>query len=260
MIRYVKLWRQYTLNSFQVQMNVRWAFILFLIAKILRFATFIFFLVIILKSTKVLAGYNLNQTILFFLSFNLLDITTQMLFREVYRFRAAVVSGNFDFYLAKPVNPLFRSLMSGTDILDFFTLIPLVIAILYFINKLQLLNPSSLTVYFLMLVVGFVIALSFHIFVLALGILTTEVDSAILVYRDIAGMGRLPVDIYMEPIRGLLTFVFPVAIMMSFPVKVLMGVLSLPYILYAILFAVLLFYLSIMAWRFALKNYSSASS
>lgn len=260
MIKYLRVWWLFTISSFQVQLNIRWAFVLFILAKILRFATFIFFLVILVNSTKVLAGYNLDQVILFFLSFNFLDIISQLLLREVYRFRAVIISGNFDFYLLKPLNPLFRSLFTGADLFDFLTLIPLVIAIFYYIDKLQLLNISALISYFLMLFVGFIIALAFHILVLALGILTTEVDNAIFVYRDLVGMGRVPVDIYMEPIRGLITFVIPVGIMMTFPAKALMGLLSLPLIIYAIFLSVILLYFSILAWRFALKNYSSASS
>jgi len=260
MRRYLKLWWLYTAGSFQVQLNFRWGLVLFLLAKFLRFGTFIFFLTVLLKNTKVLAGYNLDQTILFFLSYNFLDILSQLLFREVYRFRYAVVSGNFDFYLIKPLNPLFRSLFTGADLLDLITLIPLAFALFYFIDKLMLLGTINVALYILMLGVGFLIAFSFHILVLSLGILTTEVNNAILVYRDLASMGRVPVDIYTEPIRGLITFIIPVGIMMTFPAKVLMGLLSLQAILYAVFFAVILFYFSLRIWQFALKNYSSASS
>lgn len=260
MIRYFRVWWLYTINSFQVQLNVRWAFLLFLLAKILRFATFMFFLVILVKSTKVLAGYNLDQVILFFLSFNLLDIVSQLLLREVYRFRGAILSGNFDFYLLKPLNPLFRSLFTGADLFDFITLIPLIFAVVYFINKLALLSPINLASYSLMLLVGFLVALSFHILVLSLGILTTEVDNAIFIYRDLVGMGRVPVDIYMEPIRGLITFVIPVAVMMSFPAKALLGELSAFNFFYALIFAALLFFISLKVWGWSLKQYSSASS
>lgn len=260
MLRYLKIWWLYTIDSFQVQLNIRWGLVLFLFAKVLRFATFAFFLVILVKGTKILAGYSLDQTILFFLSFNLLDIVSQLLFREVYRFRGAVISGNFDFYLVKPLSPLFRSLMTGADLLDLITLIPLVFAIAFYINKLQLLTFFSLGSYLLMLSLGFLIALSFHILVLSLGILTTEVDNAILVYRDFVAMGRVPVDIYVEPIRSFITFIVPVGIMMTFPAKTILGLLKPSLIIYSLIFSLLIFYLSLKAWQFALRNYSSASS
>ena len=140
--RYLKVWWLFTVSSFQIQLNVRWGLALFLFAKILRFATFTFFLIILLNSTKVLAGYSLDQTILFFLSFNFLDILSQLLFREVYRFRPTVLSGTFDFYLIKPINPLFRSLFTGPDLLDFVTFIPLELK--FFIISASSLETHSL--------------------------------------------------------------------------------------------------------------------
>lgn len=260
MRRYLKVWWLYAAASLQTQLNIRWGLVLFLIAKLLRFAVFTLFLVILLNSTKVLAGYTLDQAIIFFLSFNFLDILSQLLFREVYRFRGIVLSGAFDFYLIKPVNPLFRSLLTGPDLIDFITLIPLIFAILFYINKLNLLSLIGLTSYLFMMLIGFLIALSFHVIILALGMLTTEIDSAILVYRDVIGMGRLPIDIYTEPIRGLITFIIPVGIMMTFPAKSLLGVLSPILYLYSIFFCISILFISIKFWRFALKRYSSASS
>lgn len=261
MKKYIKVWWIYTTNMFQTQFVVaRWSILLFLFAKILRFATFTFFLIILLSNTKVLAGYNLDQVILFFLSFNFLDIFSQLLFREVYRFRAAIVTGNFDFYLIKPLNPLFRSLFTGTDLLDLITLIPLAVVLIYFIDKLQLLTTLNFAGYLLMMLVGFLIALSFHILVLSLGVLTTEIDNTVMVYRDLVSMARVPVDIYMEPVRGLITFVIPIGMMMTFPPKTLLGLLSPVYIIYSIIFSVSLLYLSLKIWQGALKRYSSASS
>ncbi|MBI2017459.1 ABC-2 family transporter protein [Candidatus Daviesbacteria bacterium] len=258
--KYLKIWWIYAINSFQSQFAVRWALLVFLIGKILRFSLFTLFIIILLQKTNVLAGYTLNQTMLFFLSFNLVDILTQLVFREVYRFRSQIVFGNFDFSLSKPINPLFKSLFGGPDILDFFTLIPLIFAIFYFISQMGMMDLFSIMLYLLLIIVAFVISLSFHILVLSLAILTTEIDHTIMLYRDIAAMGRMPIDIYKEPIRGLLTFVIPVGIMMSYPTKALLGVLSPVFIIYAFIFAVSFLLLSLKVWNYALKKYSSASS
>lgn len=239
---------------------VRWALVIFLLAKILRFAIFTVFIVILVGKTSALAGYTLDQTIFFYLSFNLVDMLAQLFFREVYRFRPQVVSGNFDFFLIKPFSPLFRSLATGPDLMDFLTLIPLLGAIIYFIARLQIYDLLNIFLYILLIGTGFVIALSFHILVLALAIMTTEIDHAIMVYRDIVALGRMPIDIYREPIRGFITFIIPVGIMMSFPAKSLLGLLSPIFIIYAIFFTIILFLTSLKIWDYALKQYSSASS
>lgn len=258
--KYLKVWWILALNSFQRQLVVRWAVVVLLLGKFLRFFIFTFFIVTLVSKTNALAGYSLNETIFFYLTFNLVDITAQLLFREVYRFRPTVVNGTFDFSLIKPINPLFKSLTSGPDILDFITLIPLIGAIIYFMNILGVSNIINISTYLLLVGIGFLIGLSFHIFVLSLGVVTTEIDHAVQVYRDITSMGRMPIDIYREPIRGVLTFVIPVGIMMSFPVKSLLGILSPLLIIYAVVFALTFFFLSLKAWTWAIQQYSSASS
>ncbi len=258
--KYFKVWWIFAINSFQSQLNIRWPLILFLLGKILRFFTFTFFIIILVNRTTALAGYSLDQTILFYLSYNFVDNLAQLFFREVYRFRPAVVSGTFDFYLIKPFNPLFRSLTAGPDLLDFITIIPLTFAIMFFIQRLNITNALNLITYIILLGIGFLIALSFHILVLSLAVVTTEIDHAVMVYRDITSMGRMPIDIYVEPLKSLLTFVIPVGMMMSFPAKSLLGILSPVAFVYAILFAIILFYLSLKIWNLALKQYSSASS
>ena len=259
MFKYLKVWWLFAASSIQAQMVMRWALVLLLVGKLLRFGIFTFFIVILLEKTKALAGYSLDETLIFFLSFNLVDVLAQLVFREVYRFRPAVLQGTFDFYLIKPYNALFRALTSGPDLLDFITLIPLIGAIVFFINRLSI-DPHNLLIYFILIYVGFVIALSFHILVLSLAILTTEIDHALWIYRDIVSMGRFPIDIYREPIRGLLTFALPVGVMMSFPAKALLGLLSPVFIIYAVFFAVVFFFVSLWCWNYSLKQYSSASS
>lgn len=258
--KYFKVWWISAINSFQTQLMVRWAVVIFLSAKILRFTIFTIFIIILVGKTSALAGYTLDQTIFFYLSFNLVDILSQLFFREVYRFRPQVVSGNFDFYLIKPFSPLFRSLATGPDLMDFLTLFPLLGAIIYFIVRLQIYDPLNIFLYILLLGLGFIIALSFHILVLALAVMTTEIDHAIMVYRDVVALGRMPIDIYREPIRGFITFVIPVGIMMSFPAKSLLGLLSPFFIVYSILFTLILFLISLKVWNQALRQYSSASS
>jgi ABC-2 type transport system permease protein len=259
-MKYLKVWWIFAINSFQGQIIVRWALAPLLIGKILRFAIFTFFIIVLLDKTKALVGYTLDQTIFFFLTFNLIDVISQLLYRDVYRFRPAVVEGTFDYYLIRPYNALFRSLTSGPDLLDTITLIPLIGGIIFFMNRLQINDPVNIFFYLLLVLVALVIATSFYILVLALAVITTEIDHAVMLYRDISAMGRFPIDIYREPIKAFLTFGLPVGIMMTFPVKALLGILSPVYILYSVLFSIIFFYLSIKFWGWSLKHYSSASS
>lgn len=257
---YFRIWLIYTNHSFSSIFNSRFSGAIFITAKVLRIIFFLIFLVIILKQIKVIQGYSQIQMIFFYLSFNLVDTLTQLLFREVYRFRPQIIQGQFDFVLLKPMSSLFRSLFGGADPLDFIISLPLIITLIYFIPRLPGVNLIGVLTYFLLIINALMLSLSFHIFVLALGILTTSVDHGIMIYRDIQNLGRVPIDIYQEPLRGFITFVIPVGIMMTFPPKALMNLLSVTNIVFACAFSVIITLLSLRAWRYALKKYSSASS
>lgn len=237
----------------------RFGAVTFLTGKILRFGFFMMFIVFLLKGAKTLAGFNLNQTVFFFLTFNLVDVISQFLFREVYRFRPLVVSGGFDLVLTKPVSALFRSLMGGADVLDLITIPPLMLAV-YFVGRIF--NPGlfSIFIYILLLANGLLIATAFHIAVLALGIITLEIDHTVMIYRDLTSLGRFPVDIYKEPLKGILTYLIPVGIMVTLPAKALFGLVSINGVIFSFLLGVLAISVSLRLWKVALTKYTSASS
>lgn len=258
--RYFRVWLKLTAYSFMTMLTSRFSFGLFFVGKALRFTFFFVFLLFLLSKTKVLAGYNLYQAALFVLTYNLIDTGVQLLFREVYRFRPLVVSGNFDLVLAKPLNPLFRVLAGGADIIDLLMFIPFVFGTIYLAGKIGGITLWGAIFYLLLIANAFLIATAFHIAVLALGILTTEIDNSIMVYRDVTRMAMIPIDVYKEPLRTFITYILPVGIMMAFPAKALMGLLSGWGILVAFLTGIFLFILSLKLWYFALGQYSSASS
>jgi ABC-2 type transport system permease protein len=157
------------------------------------------------------------------------------------------------------MSALFRSLMGGADILDLITIPPLIGAIYYMGT---LLSPLSFQVFFYVLLIinGLIIATAFHIAVLSLGIITLEIDHTIMIYRDLINFGRFPIEIYRQPLKGILTYLIPVGIMISLPAKSLMGLVTPIGVLGSFMFGVALFFLSIRFWNFALKYYTSASS
>jgi ABC-type uncharacterized transport system permease subunit len=228
-----------------------------MLGKILRFLMFFFFVYFLVSKTKVLKGYGVDQAVFFYLTFNLIDTTSQLLFREVYRFRPLVVSGELDTVLVKPFHPFLRILVGGVDFLDLLMLLPYLLLTFFFASKFDSFSIAHLFQYFGLLINALVLATAFHIFVLALGILTTEVDHMIMIYRDLTSLGRFPMEIYKEPIRGIFTFIIPVGIMMSFPSKALFGLLSPSLILFAFLMSFLLLVSSLKLWGLAIKRYQS---
>lgn len=261
MNKYLKVWLQLAHISFAEQLATRFSSILFLIGKIARFALFLIFLISLTARSGDLAGYTKDQVIVFFLVFNLADILTQLFFRGVYFFRQKVVSGEFDFYLVKPMNPLFRILAGYTDFLDLITLFALAgYAAIFFNASSLIILPQNAILFIIMLILSFLIALAIHIIVVAIGIITTEVDHTIMIYRDLTQMGRIPIDVYAQPVRIALTYLIPIAIMISVPAQALLGLLSPFFIFISLLITFFSLLISFRFFRYSLSQYSSASS
>ncbi len=230
---------------------------MFMIGKLIRFGFFLMLLILIGEKVSLVTGYSLDQMVIFFLFFNLFDIFGQTFFRGIYWFRDQIISGEFDFRLVKPMSPLFQALTRQTDVLD----VPLFIIIIIVLIKPALtLSPLSLLFFIILSLSGFIIITAIHIFVAGLGVVTTEVDHTIMIYRDLSSMARVPTDIYTPFIRNLITFIIPIGIAYTLPAKAFLNLLSPWLFIASIAAAAVTLTASLKFWHYALTQYSSASS
>lgn len=256
---YFKIWKLMAINSISSWISKKEAFAIFVFGKVVRYLFYFGFLYFLVNKTNGLAGYTSYQTLFFTATYTLVDTLGQFLFRSVYTFRQLITSGDFDLILAKPVNPLFRSLVGGPDPMDLITIPPILGVVLYLGSFL---DPSfiSIIVYILLICNAILISMSIHIFVLSFGVITLEIDHTIMIFRDFSSMGRMPIDIYKEPLKSFLTFIVPIGLLFTVPAKALMGLISPVAIFLSIFFGFVLFISSLKFWQFALKKYTSASS
>ncbi|HAU99010.1 MAG: hypothetical protein UX04_C0002G0147 [Microgenomates group bacterium GW2011_GWF2_45_18] len=255
--RYVSIWAIYAKTSLQAQLASKISTFLFVSAKLVRFVLFFILIQEITSRTTLLAGYTHTEIVVFYLTFTLIDLYTQLIYRGVYTFAGKVRSGEFDFVLLKPVNSLFSSLIGSPDINDIIVAFPVTFFALHYIFSLTTVAPTQFAVFFFLLICGFFISTAFHIFILCFGILTSEVDNAIWVFRSISQFGRMPVEVYREPIRWFITFVVPISLMMNAPVYAL---LEKPHFLVTISPIVTTAFLvtSVLTWNRVIRRYVGA--
>jgi ABC-2 type transport system permease protein len=243
-------------NAIRTSLQGRVGVVFFTLGKMLRFVLTLFFLMFIFQRTRVLQGYSFEQAVLFYMVFTIVDTSAQIVFREVYRFRWLVSSGALDTVLLKPYHPFMRVLVGGVDILDVFLLIPYLGYTFYLVFHIGT-TPLQLVGFGMLLINALWISTSFHIIVLAFGILSTEVDHSIMIYRDITSLGRFPLDIYKEPFKSIFTFVVPVGVMTAFPPQALFGLLSPIGYISAFVLSSILFLVAMRFWKYALEKYQS---
>jgi ABC-2 type transport system permease protein len=81
-----------------------------------------------------------------------------------------------------------------------------------------------------------------------------------MIYKDITSLGRLPVDIYKQPLQMFLTYMIPVGIMVTLPAKAAMGIVGLWGVISAFVVGIISIIIALKFWNYALTKYTSASS
>jgi len=259
--KYCRIWLQLTRLAIGTYFSNALDYTSYFIGKLVRFGFFLVLIGSLFRFTDSLAGYTKHEAVLFFLTFNFIDVCSQALFRGIYQFRRDIQLGNFDFVLSKPVDPLFYSLSRLTDITDLVFLLPIVALISWTMNAIPALHSlSSILLYAGMLFLGMIIVLGIHIISASVTIWQVESENFIWLYREAMTIGRFPPEIYAAPIQLIFTVVIPIITIVAFPVKAALQVINGKWLAFALIYAVLFLRLSLFLWGRALKKYSSASS
>lgn len=260
MSRYLRLWARMARMSMQAQLTHRLGSVGFLLGKLIRIFFFFAYLTAVFRHAETVAGYTLPQIAVFFLTFNIVDITAQVFFRGIYGARRAIQDGDLDTYLTQPCSPLFRLACSSVDFLDVLTMIPVLALMGATLGRLGPLDAGRMALYLMMTGAGVAVAWAIHVFVAGLAVRTQELENTIWLYRDMMFLGKLPTDIYASPMRWALLTVIPIGVMVTLPAKAMLGLLSSGWAAYSLVFAAASVALSALFWRDALRRYTSVSS
>lgn len=176
-------------------------------------------------------------------------------------FSDMIYKGDFDFFIAKPLNIRFLSSVSRMESDNVPRVVLAVILIAVTASRLPVI-PSV----FSMILFGFYFLMGVLIFYNLFFIFAT---SAIFfsnlfnledLYSNIMDLGKYPVYIFSGSWKILFLYIVPAAYVATFPVQALLGRATLQMALEGFLLLVLGFVVSQWFWNFALKHYSSASS
>lgn len=261
MVAKLKTYWYYWIKSSELTLvslvSTRLSSILFIIGKFARFFLYIIFLLVLKDKIQLVAGYSIDQLITFFLIFNLFDLLGQFFYRGIYWFRSEIVSGNFDYRLLKPISPLFQIMTKHTDFLD----LPLLILVIVFlVQKFPQVTSLEFISFGILSLAAMIVLTSIHIIIASIGVMTTEVDHTMWIFRDLSEMAKVPIDIYVAFIRTFLTHVIPIALIFTFPAKSLFGLISTPTMIITVAISLVIYLLSLKFWHYSLTKYSSASS
>jgi len=261
MKKYLEVYKILAIHNFSSLISSRLDFWLLITGKLIRMGLVLLMIASIFNFVPVLAGYTRPQTLLFFATFNIIDILAQAIFfRGFWQIQTLVRSGDFDQILRSPINNLFLSGFRIVDWMDIFTLIPAAAVLAYTFSLFPSIHWWFFFLYGLLVLNGVLIAFALNVFIAALNFYTPETENAFLLYRDLMYTARFPTEIFGEPLRLIFTLVLPITVIVAFPAKAFLGILDWKWIWFAFALSSVLVFSSLKFWSASLKHYSSASS
>jgi ABC-type uncharacterized transport system permease subunit len=248
-------------HNFSSLISSRVDFWLLIFGKLIRMGLVFLMIASIFNFVPVLADYTRPEALLFFATFNIVDILAQAIFFRGFWFTQKWVrEGEFDHFLRYPINPLFLNAFKVTDWMDILTLIPAAAILVYTFSLFPSIHWWFLFLYGLLVLNGILIAFAINVFIASLNFYTPETENAFLLYRDLMYTARFPTEIFGEPLRLIFTLVLPIAVIVAFPAKAFLGILNWRWVWFALALSSVLVFSSIKFWNASLKHYSSASS
>lgn len=170
-------------------------------------------------------------------------------------------TGTLDFVLLKPVNSQFyisfRHLVFWrlADVLVGFGLVVFSLLRLEYTP-----GVAELAQFAAVFVAGVVIVYALWMGMMLFSFWAVKVDNLSFLFTSFFETARFPVSVYQGVLRLMLMYIFPVALITTFPAASLTGRLGWLESAVSLLLAALLFAVTRGLWRYALKFYTSASS
>ncbi|SFM48829.1 ABC transporter permease [Thermodesulforhabdus norvegica] len=169
--------------------------------------------------------------------------------------------GNFDFILVKPVNVQIIGTLRVFSIKKFPGLVAGLGVCIYALCSLKYTPSVEEVISFVILFIcAFVILYNLWVMLVSTAFWFIQIDSIMEFIFSLFETGRFPVSVYPAPIRIFLTFIVPIAFITTFPSGAILGKIGYSHVVAGLFLALGTTFLSIRLWKYALRQYSSASS
>jgi ABC-2 type transport system permease protein len=257
---YWSIYRQFVATCFAQASSFRLHFVLLIVMDLFFYASLLLTVGVLYDHLPLIHGWNRNHFI-FFVSFVIAVDQLHMTFlsENFWWFSEHVRTGTLDFILLKPGNPLFtvflRVMRPGS-----LCLLPVPWALLiHFGRRLDLTAVS-----WMLLPLGVLLATAFRVsfeILISMGTFWMVQSYGINFVRiQFQNISRWPDFAYLGFFRRVFTFVFPILLMGSAPVRFLFDPWDWSGVLLMLVYICALSLLAAVLWRIGLRQYESASS
>ncbi|MCS6773847.1 MAG: ABC-2 family transporter protein [Anaerolineae bacterium] len=209
-----------------------------------------------------LGGWTFDETLivigLFFIASGFVDAFLQPSLRELIEL---VRTGTMDYVLLRPMDAMIHATLRRQRI-EKLSSVGVGVALIVLAAWRLPLRVDALGVLIFIMLSGAALMLLYALVALLMAacfwvVDLTNIEELLLGTLETA---RYPVQAFPEPMRSILSLVIPIAFVSTVPAEALLGRLRVEAALYGVVFALMLLGASRLAWREALRRYTSASS
>jgi ABC-2 type transport system permease protein len=261
MKRYFRLIGIFAGSSIAAQLEYRANFIVNLVGSLFTAVGSLFGLSVLLAGGSSLGGWNQLEAIVVVGVFTLIEGYMGMfLYSNLNKISEGVRTGSMDFTLLKPLDSQFLVSSRNVNILRIADLFIGTGLIIYASTRLASVQAPGILIAVLLILAGFASVYSIWFMLCTTAFWWVGVENITELFWGFFRAGQFPVTAFPGWGRILFTFVIPVAFITTVPAEALIGRGKLETAIGALGVALLLLVVSRLFWKFALRNYTSASS
>ncbi|MBI2600719.1 ABC-2 family transporter protein [Candidatus Daviesbacteria bacterium] len=192
----------------------------------------------------------------------MLSVFATFFLTSVNRMTSYIHRGELDLLLTKPINSQFLLTFKNIKPFEMLNSLPGWIIILYSLQQFPRHEIHTLNILFLIisLITGLIILYSLYFMLGTLAVWLKRFSSLNEIYYVIREPLSIPVDFFGRTTSLLLTFIFPLALIITIPLKISLNKIPSSFLLISIVAAAVFLYLSKVFWNFSLKHYTSTGS
>jgi len=222
----------------------------------------IVFISLIFYNISSINGWSKYEIILLFgIDELIFPLFIALAYSSLTRVEEHVLKGTMDYVLTKPINERFYLSLRHIDLFQISPIIFGITIILYAKNKLGI-SVSFMQIILLIILIFLGVCILYSMYLICVSFAFKFSKSSFL--RDIMlsfiGCMIYPLDIYKGIFRIFITVIIPVGIIVDFPARMLVKVLTWDSFGYIVLIALVFGTISNIVWRWGVRNYTSASS
>ena len=258
-IYYTKVWYQIFKKSMSKSMAYRFEYL----SKFVRMLLVLFIQLVLVNSlysqTDFIEGWSIEDYYLLLGIYNFINYMSWGLFNvNLWRIEERVVKGEFDFLLLYPSGSIFSASFNEFFLDDAISSISgLILIIYYFANHWNEITFVAFVGFLLVVIFGMVIWYSIHLGAAAMNFISVR-NGFMNLTKGLTRTASFPIDIFGTYLRFFMYTIFPVAFIAAVPVRVLTGVFSWEFVLFAGVAAIVSLFVARGVWRFSLRSYTSA--